>query len=174
MCIGIASDEKDDGAVENRQVSHNSEYGFLLRTDHVRGTDKLRRTAEFGANASRRDHRCRLTTPDQSSSKRVYARASINGQRFARKHRLIEQDGSLDQVHIGRNHAAERQFHEIATHQLSCRYGLPSFVASDRSIQGKAGLQGSQGCLGTTLLQIGQRCIEDQEGRDNRRLKILV
>src|ERR1700722_9694633 len=80
MCVGIASDEKDDDAVENRQVSHYSEHGFLLRTDHVRGTDKLRRTAEFGANASRCDHRRCFATLDQSSGKRVYPRTSLNRQ----------------------------------------------------------------------------------------------
>ena len=52
MKIGIRSDNKDDGAIENSQIAHDPQHSFLLRTYSVRGAHEFCRTAKFGMNAS--------------------------------------------------------------------------------------------------------------------------
>jgi len=77
----------------------------------------------------------------EASGGEINAWTSFDGQRFAGKHGLIEQDRSPDQMHIRRNHAAERQLDEIATHQLCSRYCLPYSITLDVGIQGETRVQ---------------------------------
>ena len=92
MSISVASNKKDDDAIEYREIAHNPKHRLLLRTDHMRGADKFRCFAEFGMNARSRHLRGCFTTPDEGACLSVHSRAGFNGQRLTGKHRLIEED----------------------------------------------------------------------------------
>ena len=171
MGIGIRPDEKDDAAIEDRKITDDPQHGLLLRADDVRRANKFCGAPELGMHASG-CHLCGgFPAAHQSPCVSIRSCPGFNRQRFACKHRLIEQDRPIDQVHIGSNHPAERQLHQIATHQLRRRYRLPSSVTPDGSIQGEPRLQGKESGLGAAFLEVGQSCIEDQETGDDRGLE---
>jgi hypothetical protein len=80
---------------------------------------------------------------------------------------LIEQNRSLDQVHIGCDDATEGQFNNVAAHQVSRWHRLPLSVAPNRRIQGEPRFQGLQGGLGMALLKIGKARIKNEEAGDD-------
>ena len=140
----------------------------------MRSANKFRRAAEFCTGAcSCDDCRC-FTAPYQSSCVGVHTSACFNGQGFAREHRLVKLHRPTGQVHIGCNHSAQRQLHQVATYQFRGRYSLPHAIALHRSIECETRLQGRQGCLGTALLEKSKCGIENQQSRDDQRLVILM
>jgi hypothetical protein len=104
---GIRPHKKDDSTIEDRKITHDSQHSLLLRTYNVRGTDKFRGTAKLGVNAGSCNFRRRFTAPHECPCIGIHPWASFDGQGFACEHRLIEQDRSSDQVHIGRNHSSQ-------------------------------------------------------------------
>ena len=115
---GIGDQHHDDDAVEHGEIAHHAQHRLLLRADDMGGAHELRGAAELGARSGRRDLRHRLAAPYQRSGEGLDARAGFDGNRFAGEHGLVEQDFSPGECHIRRDHAAERQLHHVARHQL--------------------------------------------------------
>ncbi len=80
--------------------------------------NKLRGTTKLRARSGRCHLRNRLASPYQRPCIGLEVRASFDGDGFAGEHGLIEQNRSLNQAHVGGNHGAERQLHDVARHQL--------------------------------------------------------
>jgi hypothetical protein len=86
-----------DDAVENRQISHDPEHGFLLRTYDMRGADKFRRLAKFGVNTRCGHLRRCFTAPDQCPRAGPNLKASKNYP-FARLRRLRDSDRWIEKA----------------------------------------------------------------------------
>jgi hypothetical protein len=117
------------------------------------GADELCGPAELGARSGRRDLRHCFAPPYQHSRECLDARAGFDGDGFAGEHGLVEQDFSPDEFHIRRDHATERQLHQVARYQLGGGDRLPGAVAPDGRIQREPRLQCGKGCLGAALLE---------------------
>jgi hypothetical protein len=105
--IGIGHQHRDDDAVECGKIAHHAENRLLLSTYDMGDAHELRRAAELGARAGRRDLRDRFTAPDQRPCIGLHACAGFDGRRFPGEHGLIEQDFSSSEAHIGGDHGAE-------------------------------------------------------------------
>ena len=162
---GIGHQQHDDDAVEGGEIAHDAQHRLLLRADDMGGADELGGAAELGARAGRRDLRHRLAAPDQRARKGLHAGAGFDRHGFAGEHGLIEQDLAAGELHIRRNHAAERQLHEVAGHQFGGGHGLPRAVAPDGGGQRQPGLQRGKGRLGAALLEQAERGVEHQQKR---------
>jgi hypothetical protein len=64
-------------------------------------------------------------------------------------------------MHVGSNHAAQRQLQKIATHQLCGRHSLPDPVTPDGGIEGEPRFQGKESSLGAAFLEVSQCRVED-------------
>ena len=171
---GIGHQHHDDDAVEHGEIAHHAQHRLLLGADDMGGADQLRGAAELGARAGRRDLRHRLAAPHQRPGIGLHARAGFDGHRFAGEHGLVEQDFAAGEAHIRGDHAAERQLHHIARHQLGRGHGLPRAVAPDRRVQREPRLQRGEGRLGAALLKQPERGVEHQETGDDRGLDIFA
>ena len=81
------------------------------------GPNQLGGAAEFRACAGRCDLCLRFAASDQRARIGPDAGARFDRYRFARKHGLIEQDFTGGEVHVCRNHTAQRKLQHIARHQ---------------------------------------------------------
>ena len=84
----------------------------------MRSSNQFGRAAEFCVNAGSGYLCSGFAAPHQGPGVGIRPGASLYGQGFSGEHRLIELDGSIDNVHIRRNHTTQRQLYQIATHQL--------------------------------------------------------
>ena len=108
MKPGIGSDEDDDAAIEDGEVTHDPQHSLLLGTDDVRSANHLRCTPEFGADPRGGYDSCGFAAPHQGTCIRIHTWSGFDGQRLASEHRLIEQDRPVEQLHVRRHNAAER------------------------------------------------------------------
>ena len=112
--VGIGHQHHDDHAIERGEIAHHAENRLLLRTYDMGGADEFRGAAELGARSGRRDLRHCLAPTYQRPGECLDARAGFDGDRFAGEHGLVEQDFPPGEFHIRRDHATERQLHQIA------------------------------------------------------------
>jgi hypothetical protein len=96
---------------------------------------------KLGACSRRRDLCLGLTAPNQCPRKGLNTRAGFDRHGFAGEHRLVDQNFTGGELHIGRNHAAKRELHQIARRQVRCGHRFPHAVALDRGGKCEARLQ---------------------------------
>jgi len=103
---------------EHHEIAHHMQHSLLLGTYDMSIQNKLCGTTKLCARSGRCHLGNRLASPHQCPCIGLEVRASFDGDGFAGEHGLIEQNRSLSQAHVGGNHGAERQFHDVARHQL--------------------------------------------------------
>ena len=93
------------------------------------GEHQFRCLAELRARPGRRDLAHRFAAPHECPCKGRGPRGRLNGQGFAGEHRLVEQEVTIEQPDVGRDHDAERQSHDIPGDQLGGRGCGPGAVS---------------------------------------------
>ena len=71
----------------------------------------------------------------------------------------------VGQAHVGGNHGAERQFHDVARHQFGRGHRRPGTIAPDRRIQRQPRLQRGKRRLSAPFLEEPESRVEDQQSR---------
>jgi hypothetical protein len=90
-----------------------------------------------------------------------WPRPGFHGQRLTGQHRLVEQHFAEVDAHVGRNHAAKRQHHDIAGRDLFGRQIAPSAVAAHACPQRQPRFQRQHGCLRAALVEQAEPGVED-------------
>jgi len=101
--VGIDPNQKDETGVGDRQVAHDPKHSLLLGTDHMGSLNQLRRAAKLGMSARGGHPGRRFAPPYRCTGIGVGAGAGFHRQGFASRHRLIQQDGPIQQIHVRRN-----------------------------------------------------------------------
>ena len=130
--------------------------------------DEFRCAAEFGERSGCRNLRDRLAPPNLRSCKCSCTGTGFDRYGFAGEHGLVEQDFSGRKPHIRRNHAAKRELHDIARHELHSRQVLPRTITPDGRAQREPRFQCSKRCLGTAFLEKSKSGVEYQQAGDDR------
>ena len=127
------------------------------------GLNEFRRAAKLGAGPRSRYDSGGLAAPHQSPCKRVSAGTCVNGEGFARKHRLVELNRPAGQVHIRGHDSAKRQLHLVAAHQFRRWYCLPFAVPLDRGVECQTRFESSESCQGAAFLEVSQSRVENEQ-----------
>ena len=127
--IGVAGLKENDKTIENRQIPHDAHNRLLLRAGDMRGAHEFRRMPKPGPAAGCDDFGEGLTPAHQRPGIGQGAWTSFDRQGFSGERRLIEQDIAFKQADIGADHAAQRQFHDVAGNQLGAGDRFPDAAA---------------------------------------------
>jgi hypothetical protein len=146
----------------------------FLRTYDVGSANEFGDATEFSAYASCRDLSLRLAPPHQRPRVGLKTGAGFDRPRFAGEHGLVEKNFAACKLDIRRNHATQRELHQIPRHQLRGWHDPPQAVASDRRGQREPRLQRGKRRLGATFLKESERGVEPQEKGDDRGFDIFA
>ena len=138
------------------------------------GADQLRSATEFCASAGRSDLGCSLASPNQSAGIGLSSHPGVNRHGFAGEHGLVEENVSRDQARICWNDAAEREFNNVAGHQIGGGDTDPDAIPADRGRQREARLQGRQSMLRPSLLHQADDSVERQQTSDHSGLDVFA
>ncbi len=132
--MGVCNQQDDEDTVYHGEVAHHAQNRFLLGTFDVGRADQFRGASKLCARPGCRDLRDCFAAPHQCSRVCFKTGASFDRNGFACEHGLVKQHRSLDQAHVGGNHGAERQLHNISDYQFGGGNGLPGVIALDCGI----------------------------------------
>ena len=124
----IDRQQNSHGAVEQRQIAHDTQNGLLLRAFNLRALNEFGRPSEFGPCPRSNDFSDGFPASYQSACIGLRARPGLDRQGLAREHGLIDQDRSIEDAHVGRDDGAERQLDQITRHERSRRNRRPTPV----------------------------------------------
>jgi hypothetical protein len=170
----IRGEQDGHGAIEQREIAHDAKNRLLLGAFDMSGADEFRAAAEFRARAGGDDFGHRLAPPDQRAGIGCKTGPRLDRHGFASEHRLVDQNGAVDQPNVSRNDGAERQLDHVALHQFGRWQRFPDAVAPRRCGQRQAGFQRVECRLGAALLEKSQADIEQQENCDGGGFKIFA
>jgi hypothetical protein len=111
---------------------------------------------------------------NQGPRERLDPGAGFDRYGFASQHGSIEQDVPARELYIGRNHAAQRELHDVTRDQFDGGHGLPCAVAPDGCVQRQPQFQGGESRLRAALLERSKQRVEDEKSGDNRGLDIFA
>jgi len=118
---GVHDQQDGHAAIEQSEVAHHAKNRLLLGAFDMGGADEFGATPEFRARARRHDFGDCLAPPDKRAGIGLEAGSGFDRHGFTGEHRLVNEDGSIDQSNIGRDDGAERQLDHVALYQFGRR-----------------------------------------------------
>ncbi|OIQ63846.1 hypothetical protein GALL_546100 [mine drainage metagenome] len=127
--MGVDHQQHGDGAIEAGKVAYNPKHRLLLGADHIGRADKLGGAAEFGTNPGGEHFGNRFATLNQRAGVGFDTSPGFNRQRLPGEHGLVEQDQTLADTNVRRNHRAETELDDVPRYQFGSGQNRPKAVA---------------------------------------------
>ena len=164
----------DQRADNEQKPAHDPAYDLLDMQLRLRAFHQLRGSAEVGARARGRDHGRGFAIAYGGARIQDVIIHLIDRTRFAGEGGLVNLQGSIDDLDIGRNEIPRADAYDVAADQAARGPGAPNSIAQNAGRDLQAMTQKFDRGRSVLLLQKAQHRIDDEQRQGHPEVRIFV